>query len=296
MFTHGIEGFQYDPEDVASATFYLATLAGSVSLRRKMGALGKKQFDHTFDLGIMVERYRRLIFDVAPPTVLLDMDGVLVDWDKGFRAAWGSRSRIDRKASYQMEACVPSPFFQDARKIFLAPGFFEALEPMTGALRAIKEMQLAGIRLVICTSPVAGSLFCAQEKLNWVRQYLGADWLERVVITFDKTTIRGDLLIDDRPFDMLDEGGPHTSACWKQVIFHQPYNESNLSSLPRLHDWTDWRRVIMPLLGGSIEPDAGAMDAGHEEGKASSETPLTHSPIAKPTKSNIRLAPLLLDE
>lgn len=34
------------------------------------------------------------------------MDGVLVDWDKGFREKWGKRSEICRSQSYAMEECV----------------------------------------------------------------------------------------------------------------------------------------------------------------------------------------------
>ena len=36
-----------------------------------------------FDLDIMVEKYRELLLQVAPPLILVDMDGCLVDWDQG---------------------------------------------------------------------------------------------------------------------------------------------------------------------------------------------------------------------
>ena len=31
----------------------------------------------------MVEKYRELLLQVAPPLILVDMDGCLVDWDQG---------------------------------------------------------------------------------------------------------------------------------------------------------------------------------------------------------------------
>jgi hypothetical protein len=34
-------------------------------------------------LNEQIENYRQLLFEVAPPIVLVDMDGVLVDWDSG---------------------------------------------------------------------------------------------------------------------------------------------------------------------------------------------------------------------
>ena len=48
--------------------------------------------------------------------VLVDMDGVLVDWDAGFRAAWAGRTPIDRSASYAMEKCVPPAHEEAARR------------------------------------------------------------------------------------------------------------------------------------------------------------------------------------
>ena len=32
---------------------------------------------------LQVEKYRELLLQVAPPLILVDMDGVLVDWDQG---------------------------------------------------------------------------------------------------------------------------------------------------------------------------------------------------------------------
>ena len=54
------------------------------SLRQKMAVKARVRFERTFELDLMVESYRQLMINVAPPVILLDMDGVLVDWDKGF--------------------------------------------------------------------------------------------------------------------------------------------------------------------------------------------------------------------
>ena len=66
--------------------------------------------------------------------------------------------------------------------------------------------------------------------------------------------MRGDLLIDDKPFDQLAPGGKHTTATWKQVVFHQPYNAA--VGAPRLREWREWREVILPLFSKPGAPAA----------------------------------------
>ena len=57
---------------------------------------------------------------------------------------------------------------------------------MEGALQAVAEMAEEGLQLLICTAPVKGSVYCAQEKLNWVLKHLGEEWLDRVILCQDK--------------------------------------------------------------------------------------------------------------
>ena len=70
------------------STFFFTSGMESVysnkSLRQKMAVKARVRFERTFELDLMVESYRQLMINVAPPVILLDMDGVLVDWDKGF--------------------------------------------------------------------------------------------------------------------------------------------------------------------------------------------------------------------
>lgn len=57
---------------------------------------------------------------------------------------------------------------------------------MEGALKAIHEMESEGLQLYLCTSPVKGSVYCAQEKLNWIVEHLGEEWLDKAILCQDK--------------------------------------------------------------------------------------------------------------
>lgn len=188
MFTNGVEGYHFDPGDEKRALDAMEKVYNDKELRSRMRQQARARYERMFDLDAMVESYRQLVVKVAPPVVLLDMDGALIDWDKGFLDGWSSRCPVDRSKSYFMELCVESKYRDEAVALYMEQGFFESLEPMFGALQAVAEMEEVGLKLFICTAPLKESKFCAQEKLNWIRRHLGARWLDRVILCQDKVS------------------------------------------------------------------------------------------------------------
>jgi glycosyltransferase involved in cell wall biosynthesis/5'(3')-deoxyribonucleotidase len=202
MFTDGKEGFLFSPGDDAKALAGMESLYRDRELRNRMGLKARLRFESTFDLDLMVDSYRQLILAVAPPVILLDMDGCLVDWDKGFMQKWieldplahqGTYTpgrAIDRSRSYYMEECIlDSEHREEAVELILSRGMFADLEPMPYALEAVQEMLEEGLQLYLCTSPIKKSKYCAIEKLEWVERYLGEEWIDRVIMCHDKVRL-----------------------------------------------------------------------------------------------------------
>ena len=73
-----------------------------------MAAAARKHALQSFTNAGMVQQYRAAALELASPIVLLDMDGVVVDWDAGFAKAWAGRAPVQRTRSYFMEDCVPA--------------------------------------------------------------------------------------------------------------------------------------------------------------------------------------------
>lgn len=188
MYSDGVEGFLFAPGEEAKALDGMQMLYEDEVLRATMGRAARRRFETCFDLDLMVESYRKLVLKAAPPVILLDMDGAMIDWDAGFLEKWGVRSPVDRSKSYYMEHCVPEAFFQQAVDVYMEQGFFEALQPMEGALKAIREMEKDGFKIYICTAPIVASSYCAQEKLNWINKHLGPKWMDRVILCQDKVS------------------------------------------------------------------------------------------------------------
>ena len=106
MYTDGKEGYLLDPGDMEKAIEGMSSLYDSVTLRQTISQAARDRFENFFDVELMVDHYRELINKIAPPVILIDMDGTLVNWDKGFYEWWKKRSPVDRSKSYYMEDCV----------------------------------------------------------------------------------------------------------------------------------------------------------------------------------------------
>jgi len=202
-----------------------------------------------------VDQYRRLAVKLARPVVLVDMSGVLVDWDRGFLDTWAGRSPVDR-SHYEMERCVPADRYTEAKELFKSEGFYRSLPEMAGGINALQEMIRKGYEVLIVSAPLAESQYCAQEKFDWVREHLGEEWLNRVVLTMDKTSVRGDVLIDDRP---IISGLQR--PVWSHILFDAPYNqEVDLAGRHRLVGWNNWEAILLNELSTDPAMDA-AIDA-----------------------------------
>lgn len=173
---------------------------------------------------------------MKPKLLLIDQDGVLADFDLGIRQAWRQRYGVpaplgERHHFYLRDDMAPQ-YHEQLHTLYSSRGFFAALPPITGSLMAARQLLAAGHDVRICTSPIHDYQHCVSEKFDWVACHLGEDWLARIVLTKDKTWVRGDILIDDKP---------HISGSltplWQHWLYDQPYNR--LSNHPHRVVWTE---------------------------------------------------------
>ena len=94
-----------------------------------------------------------------------------------------------------------------------------------------------GLQVFICTSPLTTYKNCVLEKYQWVEDQLGADWVNRIILTKDKTLVKADYLIDDKP----NITGVESMPAWEHILYDRPYNrEVNKKRLV----WTNWKSVL----------------------------------------------------
>mmetsp|Transcript_30500 Transcript_30500/g.62074 ORF Transcript_30500/g.62074 Transcript_30500/m.62074 type:complete len:237 (+) Transcript_30500:292-1002(+) len=188
------------------------------------------------------------IVNMAKITVLVDMDGVIADFDT--RAleilqqrlpSWDIMPRSEISRFPLAANFKKSSHKAKIRSMFLEEGFFASLPPIPGAINALKEMHAhPSLDVFICSAPIATSTFCASEKMGWVKEHLGQEWVRRTILTSDKSLVRGDILIDDAP----EAKAAAMPPSWEHVYFTQPYNKE-LQGKRRILCWDQWRHVIL---------------------------------------------------
>eukprot|EP00922_Rhytidocystis_sp_ex-Travisia-forbesii_P028167 GHVS01041341.1.p1 GENE.GHVS01041341.1~~GHVS01041341.1.p1 ORF type:complete len:299 (-),score=42.17 GHVS01041341.1:241-1137(-) len=183
---------------------------------------------------------------MAGKVVLVDMDNTLVDWDCQFynlmtklhphvplRAA-------EARINWSIEYNYPLKYERAILELTDQPEFWRTMPPMKGGVDAMQGMVARGLNVFIVSSPDPfHTSRCAKEKYDWIEYYLGPHWKSKVILASDKTLIRGDVLIDDKPSVCY---GAHVPL-WTHVLYHHPYN-SMYTSKPRIQHWTEWEQVL----------------------------------------------------
>lgn len=183
--------------------------------------------------------------------VLVDMDNTLVDFDLEFGKRWvaarpeDTLDLIKSRKNFELEQNFSPELKPLAIKIMSEPGFFNSFAPQPYAVEAMKEMTEAGLHVLLCTAPLPFQWeTCVAEKYAWVRRHLGEEFLSRIIITRDKTVIKGRLLIDDKP----RVAGACNKPEWTHIVFDQPYNQE-VEDKMRLKSWREWRSVVGAYMG-----------------------------------------------
>lgn len=176
--------------------------------------------------------------------ILVDMDGVIVDFEKRFFDRWRflhpEKPYIDLRTRtlFYIKDEYPKEYREFVKAIQEEQGFFENMEPIPGGIEALHEMKEQGHQVFICTSPLTKYENCVGEKFAWVDKHLGRKWVPRVVLTSDKTIVQGDVLIDDRP----EIVGVEKHPAWEHILYDQSYNR-NVEGRRRL-TWENWKEVL----------------------------------------------------
>ena len=175
--------------------------------------------------------------------ILIDMDGVLSDFDGEFLKRWRERypDKVyvpwEERTTFYVRDQYPDELKPLVTEIVREPGFFRNMMPIEGGREALTEMDSMGIEVFICTSPLSAYKNCVLEKFEWVEQALGPQWVKRIILTKDKTLVKADILIDDKP----EITGVETSPGWEHILYDRPYNRGvNKMRVT----WANWKSVL----------------------------------------------------
>ena len=169
------------------------------------------------------------------PIVLVDMDGVLADFDGATQAHLESlRIPIRERNNFYYRDDYPEANYTDViNKLHASQNFFRNLPPVDGAIEGWDKIKDLGYEPRICSSPLHTNEWCKEEKLKWIEEHLGREAAKSAIIDSKKELYDGIALIDDRP-EVKTSG----ETAWRHVVFDAPYNTES-TAIKRLNGWHD---------------------------------------------------------
>lgn len=175
--------------------------------------------------------------------ILVDMDGVLVDFEEGHQRMCRERGlppevECRDRTEWDILSLVGPEWRDTVSEIWHSPGFFAGLAPVDGAVEILHAWLREGHKVFVCTAPLSHSETCAQEKLGWVRKHLGIEFVRRTIITADKTLVHGDFLLDDKP---VITGAIRPT--WKHLVFAAHYNRNLKDTVT----WSQAQEIVRKL-------------------------------------------------
>ncbi len=109
----------------------------------------------------------------------VDMDNVLVDFSSGIK---------------RLDSAVREQYNDDIDDV---SGIFALMDPMDGAIEAYIALSKKYDTYILSTAPWKNPT-ALNDKLQWVKKYLGEHAYKRLILTHHKNLNKGDYLIDDR--------------------------------------------------------------------------------------------------
>ena len=175
--------------------------------------------------------------------ILVDMDNTLVDFDVGLLDRWQKLYPgeffvpLEKRTTFHPHKDYPEHLQDKVQAICHSEGFIRNLPPTPGGIEAVNAMIDEGHDVRFCTSHLFEYDHCVLEKYQWIEAHFGAPFVDRIILTRDKTLVRGDMLIDDKPAII----GAVTPT-WEHIFYDRPFNSQVIGK--RRLTWENWRDIV----------------------------------------------------
>lgn len=174
--------------------------------------------------------------------ILCDVDGVcanhLPEWVRVYNKDWNDNLDYRTINEWDMTKFVKPECGTQIYKYLSMPGLYDKVHSIPGAYDGVEYIRSLGHRVIFVT---AGAHH-GGEKYDWLRhhKFNPGKYAEDFVVAYDKSLIRGDMIIDDRYENVYNFGK------LKSILFDAPYNQHKGWAV-RCKNWNqiiDWINIL----------------------------------------------------
>ena len=172
----------------------------------------------------------------------IDFDGtinnMLDTWVAWLNKKHGTCVKVEDITEWELSKAFPSLSKTELFEPLDAPEFWRYVTIKPGAIEVIQQLIKEGHRVYIVTSSHYRILSAKFD--NCLFRYLPFLHKEDVIITYDKSLIRCDVLLDDYPNNFRNFNGI-------KILYDQPYNKTADFIDFRVHNWEEFYNIINQL-------------------------------------------------
>lgn len=163
-------------------------------------------------------------------TVLVDMDGVMADFDTGALVNIPEAERVTKTSFYLTES-YSAEQAAIIKATYSEPGFFEWLDVMPGLMEGWQSIIDSGRNPRVASAPLSSNPTSIEGKVKWLDRVMvpefGPRVVEEAIINKKKWEYSALAILDDRP--NMPRGADQTNtADWEHILFGWPH----LSEVP----------------------------------------------------------------
>nr|WP_297917950.1 5'(3')-deoxyribonucleotidase [uncultured Allomuricauda sp.] len=165
--------------------------------------------------------------------LFVDMDEVIADTYKAhvdlYNSDFGASLTLEECQGREVWQCVPEEHQQSIRKHAYTVGFFKDLPVVENSQETLEQLnQKYELYIASAAMQFPNSL---KEKSDWLDEHFPFIPWQRRILCGDKQILKGDILIDDRSYNLKRFTG-------RSILFTSPHNV-NTTGLERGDSWLE---------------------------------------------------------
>ncbi|MEM9144055.1 MAG: 5'(3')-deoxyribonucleotidase [Bacteroidota bacterium] len=172
-------------------------------------------------------------------TLFVDMDEVLADTYGAhvtiYNAEYGKQLTLEQCAGKEAWHTVPEEHQESIRNHARRIGFFRNLEPIPDSIAVLRELHSKyEVYIASAAMQFPDSL---KEKSDWLDEHFPFIGWQNRILCGDKHILRGDVLIDDRSYNLLHFQG-------RALLFSSPHNLYT-NGFERVDNWAQVAQKLL---------------------------------------------------